>query len=57
MLDTNLLITFLFLAFPLVILFLGISIIQNPNKRKPSQSIFSPSRINEYTSHPQMVKR
>jgi hypothetical protein len=57
MLDANSLIILLFLTLPLAAMLLGIMSIQNPRERKPSQSIFSPTRINEYTAFKQMLKR
>ena len=57
MLDVNLLIILLFLALPLAAMLLGVTNIQKPRKRKPSQSIFSPTRINEYTAFTRMLKR
>ena len=57
MLDANSLIILLFLTLPLAAMLLGIMSIQNPRQRKPSQSIFSPTRINEYSAFKQMLKR
>ena len=57
MLSANSLIILLFLLFPLIMMFLGIMNIQNPRKRKRSQDIFSPTRINEYTAFAPMLRR
>ncbi len=56
MLELNSLIILLFLVLPLAAMILGVKNIQNPRKRQSTRSVFSPTRINEYTNCTQLLK-